>query len=175
MVQPLENLDIEFFNAFPNTPARSRKSGRIATGLIALLALVAVAAAVCKLAGVQLRAVLTGSMEPDLPVGSLLVIVPVAPEKIGIGDDVAYYLAGAAEKTVVTHRVVGIDTARRMLATKGVANTSTDPPVPYEDVTGVVRLRIPWLGMPALWAVLLHTNAQNESNQAPKKALASHA
>lgn len=91
-----------------------------------------------------MRAVLTGSMEPDLPVGSLLIIVPTAYEEIEIGADITFI---RDEKlTVVTHRVISKDESLKTLTTQGIANNSADKPVHYDNVLGKVSYDIPYIG-----------------------------
>ena len=101
--------------------------------------------AVPKLFGVEFRAVVTGSMTPELPVGSLVVIVPTKAENINIGDDVAFVDPGSR---VITHRVVEIDREKNEFTTWGIANApaATDRPSRYENILGVVRWHAPHLG-----------------------------
>lgn len=72
--------------------------------------------------------VLSGSMEPLIPVGSMIVVVPVVPEEIGVGDVVTYN-APIQDGRVVTHRVVQIQQPGRrpVIVTKGDANAAPDP------------------------------------------------
>ena len=68
----------------------------------------AIAAAVLiSVSGIRCYAVLTGSMEPVLPVGSLLVVVPMSFDELKVGQDITYKTAGGT----VTHRIVAIDQA----------------------------------------------------------------
>ena len=56
-----------------------------------------------KVMGYEEMAVLTGSMEPKYPVGSLIFVKEENLEKLQVGDVITYRLSG---DTVVTHRVV---------------------------------------------------------------------
>lgn len=118
--------------------------------LFALLAItilaVGLAARLAPLAGYELFAIRSGSMQPAIPVGSLVVIATAPEEPIAAGEAVAYRLPNGA---VVTHRVVErVDAeAGSFLQTKGDANADPDPSlVPAEWVIGPARLTIPWLG-----------------------------
>lgn len=106
--------------------------------------------AVPKIFGVEFRAVVTGSMTPDIPVGSLVVIVPAKAEDIKVGDDISFVSAG---DKVVTHRVIEIDFDNNEFITKGIANgpTAIDPPNKYENILGVVKLHIPKMGLVFSW------------------------
>lgn len=85
--------------------------------------------------------VLTGSMEDVIPRGSLIITKQVEPESLKIGDDISY-LAG--EKTVITHRIVGIednflDTGKPGFQTQGTVNKEPDELiVPSANIIGKV-------------------------------------
>lgn len=114
------------------------------------LVLAITAVAVPKLFGVEFRAVLTGSMEPDIPVGSLVVVVPTKSDKIEIGDDITFV---TASDKVVTHRVIQIDRENNTFTTYGIANglDNKDAPNKYENIIGVVKLHIPAIGRAFSW------------------------
>lgn len=100
------------------------------------------AAVLAGFAGVKYLCVLSPSMEPEMPVGSLIAVVPAKAEKMRVGRDVTYKLGA----NYVTHRVVEIREKERMLVTKGLANERTDAPVSFEAVVGVPVLCVPGLG-----------------------------
>src|SRR4051794_22353471 len=89
--------------------------------------------------------VLTGSMTPTIPAGSVVVIRPVDPGTPHVGDVVTYQKeAGKAE--YITHRIVAIhaDNKPVTLTTKGDANRGPDiNPVPVSAVRGKVVLHVP--------------------------------
>lgn len=101
----------------------------------------------------EFKAVLTGSMEPELPVGSLLVIKPVSYGEINIGDDITY--VSDKNLTLVTHRVVAKDDGTREITTKGLANNMPDAPTIYENVVGKVIFHIPVVGYLVIWTSTL--------------------
>lgn len=105
----------------------------------------AIAAAVLiSVSGIRCYAVLTGSMEPVLPVGSLLVVVPMSFDELKVGQDITYKTAGGT----VTHRIVAIDQAARTVTTQGLTNNVADTPVTAENIVGRVQLCLPWMGYP---------------------------
>jgi signal peptidase len=71
--------------------------------------------------------VLTGSMAPRLPVGSLLVLRPARAETLQVGDVIAFTRPDQPG-TVVTHRIVGIEPGQggRQFVTKGDNNGVPD-------------------------------------------------
>ena len=102
-----------------------------------------------RIAGATSYTVLTGSMQPDLPPGTLAVVRPVSIDEIGLGDVITYQLE-SGEPTVVTHRVVGLgfDAAGDpMITTQGDANEAPDTkPVREVQVKGELWYSVPYLG-----------------------------
>ncbi len=88
-------------------------------------------------------------MEPDLHVGSVLVVFPVEYDEIAIGDDITYVRDESL--TLVTHRVVEKNPEKKTLTTQGIANNTRDKPVSYDNVLGKVRMSIPLIGYFKIW------------------------
>ena len=88
--------------------------------------------------GVGMAVVLSGSMEPELSAGDLLLIV----EKDDYRErDIIVYQDG---RMSVTHRIVAMDGDK--VITKGDANNVEDSAITYEQIKGVVVLTIPYIG-----------------------------
>ncbi|SRR5699024_8230480 len=117
----------------------------ILSGIILLvLAVLAGLLIIPKLMGYEEMAVLTGSMEPNYPVGSLIFVKEIEPDQLEVGDVITYRLDS---DTVVTHRIVEIDKEAQTVTTKGDANSSNDgSPVPYSEIVGKAHFKIPYLG-----------------------------
>lgn len=97
-----------------------------------------------KLLGYDSLVVLSGSMEPGIHVGSVVLVKPATYDDVKIGDIVTYSIA---ENTNVTHRVIEIDTERELLTTKGDANETQDlAPVAAAQIVGKVEATIPYIG-----------------------------
>lgn len=100
-------------------------------------------------------AVLSGSMSGDAPdhieVGDLIFVGKTDIQELKIGDVIAFM----PEKSVTTHRIVGIETdddGKLLFTTKGDANNTQDAnPVHEDDVIGIYLGRIPKLGDLALF------------------------
>lgn len=93
--------------------------------------------------GYEVYNVVSGSMEPEIPVGSLIYVSPALPEEVGVGDVIAFESGGS----VVTHRVVKNRQLEGDFVTKGDTNEKEDlNPVPYEELIGLVAHSIPYLG-----------------------------
>lgn len=115
------------------------------TALVAITGLLALILVGIRLVGITPYAVLSGSMEPALPVGALLFVQKTEFDQIQVGDIITF--VQNAELEVATHRVVAVDSAARRLTTKGDANDTIDgSPVQEANLVGVVVFCIPKVG-----------------------------
>lgn len=90
--------------------------------------------------------VISGSMEPELPVGSLIYVRESEPEEVEEEDIIAFF-SFTEEDSIITHRVIKNNVVSGTFTTKGDANSEEDPtPVPYDNYIGKVVLKIPYLG-----------------------------
>jgi signal peptidase len=136
------------------TPHPLRRLGRWLGGA-ALFAVVAVAVAVAGVpaaTGATALTVLSGSMEPALPVGSTVVVRPRPVAQIAVGDVITFTdhdLETGAPRTV-THRVIALEpgAAGPAFRTMGDANEAPDPGVvEAADVHGVQWYVVPFAGL----------------------------
>jgi signal peptidase len=102
-----------------------------------------------KLMGANLLVVLSQSMEPTLPMGSIVVSRPIANNGISYGDVITFHSHSQSGTSLVTHRVVGkvgqgIMTRYR---TQGDAVDTPDlAPVSLSNVVGKAWFAIPMAG-----------------------------
>lgn len=97
--------------------------------------------------------VLSGSMEPAIPIGSQVVVERVQTEAeladIEIGDVISF-MPQPNDRTVVTHRVVAQSVQLDgdiMLTTRGDANEVNDPElIGVHQIRGVSKYHIPYAG-----------------------------
>lgn len=91
-------------------------------------------------------AVFSGSMEPQLKVGAVVITRPVEAEDIKVGDTITFY--SPLSETLTSHRVIAVEDGSSLgFRTKGDANEDADPfVVPAQSVTGKVWLHIPYFG-----------------------------
>ncbi|RCK68728.1 signal peptidase I [Desertihabitans brevis] len=116
--------------------------------LLTLGAVLTVAVVVPRVTGSTTYTVLSSSMEPAHPVGSLIVVRPRPVEAIRLGDVITYQLR-SGEPTTVTHRVVAsrVLDGERAFLTQGDANTRPDAAlVRAVQVRGTVWYSVPHLG-----------------------------
>ena len=115
----------------------------LGTLLIVIVIALCVPITVPWLVGYQVYDVISGSMEPEIPVGSVVYVKQADPSTIQIGDVIAYQ----SESGVVIHRVTTNRTSMGEMVTKGDANNVEDfSPVPYDNVLGRVEMHLPFLG-----------------------------
>ncbi len=97
--------------------------------------------------GWRVNAVLSGSMEPELTVGSLVVTRPVEPETIVVGDIITFRPVSVGEH-LITHRVIGIGQSSSLyFETKGDATDRPDPfTVPAQNLVGKICFHAPYWG-----------------------------
>jgi signal peptidase len=112
-----------------------------------LLMTVAVSIYLAPHLGWRVDAVLSGSMEPEVKVGSLVVTRPVEPETIVVGDIITFRPVSVGEN-LITHRVIGIGQSSSLyFETKGDANDMPDPfTVPAQNLVGKVCFHAPYWG-----------------------------
>ena len=123
-------------------------------GVISTAAVLTAAVLVPRVTGATPYTVLTGSMTPSLPPGTLAVVRPVPVEDIEVGSVITYQLQ-SGEPAVVTHRVVEVRndlTGETGWRTQGDANDLADPDwVRPEQVRGEVWYAVPKVGHVGTW------------------------
>lgn len=94
------------------------------------------------------RIVLTGSMEPVIKPGDIVLLAPTPRTQPELGDIVAYTARRFSGESVgvFTHRIIGGDPVNGWMM-KGDNNPSPDVQKPKaEDISGVVFFVVPWIG-----------------------------
>ncbi len=127
----------------------------VSAGLLALVLLVAAMAIIVPaVSGSTPMTILTGSMTPTYPPGTLIVVKPVNADTLVIGDPITYQIE-SGKPAVVTHRVIGITSVSdgtRTFTTQGDANNTADAKqVVGAQVRGKVWYSIPYLGWVNSW------------------------
>lgn len=127
-----------------------KKIWNIISGIIvALFLLAAVALVGVRFFGYSVFAVLSGSMEPTYPTGSLIYVKKVDCRDLKVGDPITFMLS---EDTVATHRIVEIvpdpdDPSVIRFATKGDANNVVDGKLVHcKNVIGEPVFCVPKVG-----------------------------
>lgn len=118
----------------------------LGTVLLIMLVVICLPLTAPRLFGYHIYSVISGSMEPEIPTGSLVYIKEAVPEEIQEGDVIAFY--GAMDSNaIITHRVVENRVLMGEFITKGDANQTEDMnPIPYDNFIGIVVRSIPKVG-----------------------------
>ena len=115
-------------------------------GAILFIALLLIVSTFPITGNVKLLSVLSGSMEPTIHTGSVIIIKPESTYKIG---DVITFGKNTKTDIPTTHRIseMKIVSGESVYKTKGDANNAEDSTeTPQKEVIGKVLFSIPWLG-----------------------------
>lgn len=125
------------------------------TLLLAVAAALVIAFAGVRVVGLVPFAVLSGSMEPEYPVGSLIYVKDVQPDDVQVGDAITFRQGSG---TLVTHQVYEIDAEQQLFYTQGIANVNGDgeimhdaAPASWSALVGRPVACIPYLGYVNVW------------------------
>ena len=125
-----------------------RRSGGVLLWVVAVFGALSGALFLAHLAGwVQPLVVVSGSMQPDIRKGDLLIAVPVAVADVDVGEVTS--LRSPTSGTLVTHRVTAVqhDGTAYLIRMEGDANKVEDP-APYRVEAGATVLQ-PIVTVPA--------------------------
>lgn len=115
--------------------------------IIAAVVILAILLVGVRLVGITPYTVLSGSMEPNYHVGSLIYVSKTDPEALQVKDPVTYRMS---DGNVVTHRIVEVledPVSGICYRTKGDANNVVDGALLYPaNVIGKPVFTIPYLG-----------------------------
>lgn len=115
----------------------------ISTIVVVLIVIMAILLVGVRLFGLQVFTVISGSMEPDYPVGALIYVKEIDPYDVEPRQVITYALPNG---TPSTHRVVRVDAENQLFYTKGDANDTEDGAVHFENLIGTPVFVIPYLG-----------------------------
>lgn len=135
----------------PMSPAKRHKGGKILPALCNLLGtliLLAIIASCLMIVVPQSRGydvyhVVSGSMAPEIPIGSIVYVQSIKPKDVQAGDVIVFQ----SGKSIITHRVIKNYLIEGEFSTKGDANPSEDETrVDYGNLLGIVTRHYPYLG-----------------------------
>jgi len=113
--------------------------------LVNIIFYLAIAALVFFAFGVRYYNVLSESMEPTIPVGSLIIVWPTNFDNLETNDVVTVRLENTG--ILLTHRAVELNHEEQTIITKGDNNPTRDPqPIAADQLVGRVVFHIPVLG-----------------------------
>jgi signal peptidase len=96
--------------------------------------------------GWSVDTVFSGSMEPQLKVGGVVINRPVEAGEVKVGDIITFH--SPLNENLTSHRVTAVEDGSTVnFQTKGDANDHDDPfVVPAQNLAGKVCFHIPYLG-----------------------------
>ena len=126
-----------------------RALGVVGVIFILVVVLACLSLIIPKLAGYNGYVVVSGSMEPTIPVGSIVYSKASDPALMRAGD-VIVFIDKSRGTTPITHRIMTNNPFTGVITTKGDANENEDVnPVTYENVIGRVEAYVPRIGFTA--------------------------
>lgn len=135
--------------------AKRGDEGRFYLGLVALVGLLVfgtlavIAVLPMVVPGYTSASITSGSMQPKLRPGD--VVIAVGNGEAGIKTGTIVVFEDPARSDLVTHRIVGVSDDGSYI-TKGDANGVNDAQaVPAENVKGVGKWVVPYVGLPRVW------------------------
>ena len=140
------------FDIAPVTPSTGARVKSIVFGVLAALIIFLAAIVGGGLAfGFKPYVVVSGSMEPDLPVGCMVIVKHVDPLTLKVGDDISYQKGNGV---VITHRIGTVeinpnDLEHSYVTTYGINGSdasSASETVMLDEIIGKVFVAIPWVG-----------------------------
>lgn len=101
--------------------------------------------------GFSVFQVQTGSMEPEIPIGGIVVVHKTNPSSLKVGDIISFYSNDTKiSGKINTHRIIEIkdsDSGEKIFYTKGDANDSADTAAVFEmDLIGKVVVNFGTVG-----------------------------
>ena len=129
---------------------KKEKAARLCTVtgglLLTVVILLCVPLTVPRLFGCQIYNVVSGSMEPAIPMGSIVYVRQTEAKEVKTNEVIAFYSA-TDSGALITHRVVQNRIVSGEFITKGDANEKEDlMPVDYDQLAGKVIYSVPVLG-----------------------------
>ena len=113
------------------------------TFIILAVILMLIPAVVPKLLGYEIYNITSGSMAPEIPIGSVVFVDPVDPSSV-VDNEVIAFERG---NSVIVHRAVSNHVVEGEFVTMGDANAQEDfETVPYSNYIGKVIRHMPYLG-----------------------------
>lgn len=92
--------------------------------------------------GFRVFTIVTGSMEPELKVGDVILVQETDFEDLKLKDIITYESKGqGTDGMIITHRIIDMDKDTKKIITKGDANDVEDPSIESNQVYGKVTYK----------------------------------
>ena len=141
-------------NGKENSNSKTYKATDILTWTaVAVIALIIFAVVLMLAIGYRPAVVLTGSMEPTITPGDMIIYKGISEEDIKVGDILTFYMTQESmdnHSITYTHRVIAVktdDLGQVAFQMQGDANETPDSIlIPEERILGKVSVIVPWVG-----------------------------
>lgn len=126
----------------------------LSTAMVVVVVILAVLLAGVRVAGLDVFVILSGSMEPEYPVGGIVYVKDAEPAELAEGDVITFQMT---EDVVATHRIIELvpdeaDPSLVRYRTKGDANEVEDGSlVEAHQIIGTPVFKLPYLGYLAMF------------------------
>ena len=100
--------------------------------------------------GIKTFVIISGSMEPNLNIGDIVLIKQTNEEQIKVNDIISY----REGQNVITHRVIEItqEDKKKKYITKGDVNLKKDEGyITDDEILAIYKYRIAYIGYPSIW------------------------
>ncbi|NCN52638.1 signal peptidase I [Candidatus Parcubacteria bacterium] len=137
---------MEILKNIMNTALFSKIAYGFFIGFIILIGVLLIGTKVPLFGDYSIKIVQSGSMEPAIKTGALVLIYPTGSYRVG---DVVTFGEDTKTRVPTTHRIIAetITKGELMYTTKGDANEEADiTPTPASKITGEVIFDIPYIG-----------------------------
>ena len=94
--------------------------------------------------GIGYAVVVSGSMEPNIHVGDLVIFQKHDTASYETGDIVVYERTNEDETILIIHRIVSVE--GDTFVTRGDANQTNDVPITGDRIVGRMAVRLPYIG-----------------------------
>jgi len=122
--------------------------------LVVLVVILAILLAGVRILGLDVFVILSGSMEPEYPVGGIVYVGDADFEELAEGDVITFKIS---EETTATHRIIEVvpdesDPSTVRYRTKGDANEAEDGALVEQwQIIGTPVFKLPYLGYLAMF------------------------
>ncbi len=107
--------------------------------------------------GIHINVIATGSMEPQLKVGDIIISKSYSDQKLEVGDVVSFVSkSGEVAGQLITHQIINIEngTDGLTVTTKGTASQLADDPIKDSEIVSVMLYNSKLIGF--IYGVVTH-------------------
>ena len=119
--------------------------------IVSIVLLISVSLSIGMLAGLRPDVVITDSMEPNIPVKSLVIVAPVSWDDIQVGDHISYYRNESGQLVNYIHRVSAKGNDYLVMVGENPNTAFLRHVVSKDSVQGRELLVIPYIGGMFVW------------------------